>query len=168
MKRPTKSANFGNQETVRFRMNPMANRAKNGKNWVTRRFTACKPIHNIVKTWFLALWYLTMKHFKRLISLNCPKGTDISRHLENYMLKFLDFKFYKVWWTSLTHWCCDKMANFPRRHFQMHFLEWKWLNFEYDLTEVCSWGPIYNNTAMVQIMAWCRIGNKPLSQPMMA
>ena len=28
-------------------------------------------------------------------------------------------------------------------------------------------GPIDNNPAMVQIMAWCRIGNKPLSEPML-
>ena len=28
-------------------------------------------------------------------------------------------------------------------------------------------GPIDNNTALVQIMAWGRIGNKPLSEPMM-
>ena len=26
------------------------------------------------------------------------------------------------------------------RHFQMHFLEWKCMNFDYDFTEVCSWG----------------------------
>ena len=28
-------------------------------------------------------------------------------------------------------------------------------------------GPIDNNPALVQIMAWCRIGNKPLSEPML-
>ena len=27
-------------------------------------------------------------------------------------------------------------------------------------------GPIDNNLALVQIMAWCRIGDKPLSEPM--
>ena len=29
-------------------------------------------------------------------------------------------------------------------------------------------GPIYNNPAFVQIMAWRRAGNKPLSEPVMA
>ena len=33
-----------------------------------------------------------------------------------------------------------KWPTFSRRHFQMHFLQWKYLNFEYNLTEVCSWG----------------------------
>ena len=28
-------------------------------------------------------------------------------------------------------------------------------------------GPIYNIPALVQIMAWCRTGDKPLSEPMM-
>ena len=29
-------------------------------------------------------------------------------------------------------------------------------------------GPIYNNPALVQIMVWRRIGDKSLSEPMMA
>ena len=29
-------------------------------------------------------------------------------------------------------------------------------------------GPIDNNTALVQMMAWCCTGNKPLSEPLMA
>ena len=31
-----------------------------------------------------------------------------------------------------------KWTPFRRRHFQMHFLEWKYVNFYYDFTEVCS------------------------------
>ena len=30
----------------------------------------------------------------------------------------------------LTHWGRDKWTPFRRRHFQMHFLEWKCLNFD--------------------------------------
>ena len=33
-----------------------------------------------------------------------------------------------------------KWPTFPRRDFQMHFHEWKCVNFYYDFTEVCSWG----------------------------
>ena len=29
-------------------------------------------------------------------------------------------------------------------------------------------GPIYNKSAMVQVMAWCQTGNKPLPKPMLA
>ena len=41
---------------------------------------------------------------------------------------------------SLTHWGWDKWTPFHRRHFQMHFLEWKCLNSDYNFTEVCSQG----------------------------
>ena len=50
----------------------------------------------------------------------------------------------------LTHICVTRpqwvkcmlryMINTSRRHFRMHFLEWKSLNLEYSLTEVCSQG----------------------------
>ena len=46
----------------------------------------------------------------------------------------------------------------------MHFLEWKCLNSDWNVTEVCS---INNNPALFQIMAWRRLGDKPLSEPMM-
>ena len=32
--------------------------------------------------------------------------------------------------TELTHWGRDKWPPFSRRHFQMHFLEWKCINFD--------------------------------------
>ena len=62
---------------------------------------------------------------------------------------------------------------FRRRHFQTHF---HWMNecygnFDYCeiSSEVCSWypGPINNIPALVQIMAWRQLGDKPLSEPMM-
>ena len=33
-----------------------------------------------------------------------------------------------------------KWPPFSRRHFQTNFLEWKCTNFDYNFTEVCSWG----------------------------
>ena len=33
-----------------------------------------------------------------------------------------------------------KWLTFSRQHFEMHFLEWKCMNFDKDFTEVCSWG----------------------------
>ena len=61
----------------------------------------------------------------------------------------------------LTHLPWTKWPSFRRRHFQMHFLDWKRLNFEKDPK-----GPINNIPALVQIMAWRRSGDKPLSEPM--
>ena len=38
----------------------------------------------------------------------------------------------------LTHWRREKWTPFSRRHFQMHFLQWKCTNFYWNFTEVCS------------------------------
>ena len=57
--------------------------------------------------------------------------------------------------------------HFRRRRFQIHFLEWKCMNFDYNFTEVCSRGPINDIPALVQIMACRRPGDKPLSETMM-
>ena len=35
-----------------------------------------------------------------------------------------------IWPCRLTYWGRDKMAAISRRHFQMHFLEWKYMNFD--------------------------------------
>ena len=56
---------------------------------------------------------------------------------------------------------------FRRRHFHVHFRQWKLWYFDWIFTEICSQGPIDNNPALVQIMAWRRSGDKPLSEPMM-
>ena len=43
-------------------------------------------------------------------------------------------------WVFLTHWGRNKMATVFRRRFQMHFLEWKRMNFYWDFTEFCPYG----------------------------
>ena len=50
------------------------------------------------------------------------------------------------------------------RHIQTHFLEW--FSIKISLKFVPK-GPINNNPALVQIMAWCRPGDKPLFESMM-
>ena len=63
----------------------------------------------------------------------------------------------------LTHWGRYKMTAISRRYFQIHFLEWKCVNFDWNLTEVCSYkGPTNKIPALVQIMVWHRPGDKPL------
>ena len=63
----------------------------------------------------------------------------------------------------LTHWGRDKMdATFKR----IFVNENVWILIEISLKFVPK-GPINNIPALVQIMAWCRPGDKPLSEPMM-
>ena len=107
------------------------------------------------------------------------KNAVLSKNIqESFIFKFfihrslpLEAMEYSMWTRSitflLTHWGQDKMAAISRRHFQMYFLEWKCMNFDYNFTEVCSKGPINDIPALVQIMAWRRSGDKPLSEPMM-
>ena len=49
----------------------------------------------------------------------------------------------------------------------MHFLEWKYLNLNWFSLKFVPKGPINKIPALVQIMAWRRPGDKPLSEPMM-
>ena len=44
---------------------------------------------------------------------------------------------YTVSWLNEAE---TRWPPFSRRHFPMHFLEWKYINFDYDFTEVCSQG----------------------------
>ena len=60
-----------------------------------------------------------------------------------------------------------KLTTFRRRHFQTYFLQWKCLNFVKISLKFVLKGPISNIAALVQIMAWRRPGDKPLSEPMM-
>ena len=39
---------------------------------------------------------------------------------------------------QMTFWNATKWLPFYRWHFEMHFLEWKCMNFDYYFTEVCS------------------------------
>ena len=48
----------------------------------------------------------------------------------------------------------------------MHFVRWKCINFDWASLNFVPKGPMNNIPALVQIMAWRRPGDKPLSEPM--
>ena len=49
-----------------------------------------------------------------------------------------------------------------------YLLRWWYIYFEmHYITKFVPKGPIDNNWALVQIMAWHRIGDKPLSEPVL-
>ena len=62
-----------------------------------------------------------------------------------------------------------KWTSFSRRHFQMHFLGWKCLNFFFFwiLLKFISKCKINNILGLVHMMAWHRLDDKPLSEPML-
>ena len=59
-------------------------------------------------------------------------------------------------------------SHFRRWHFSMHFLKWHSYNSNSNFTEICSQESNDNKPAVVQVMAWRQIGDKPLPEPMMA
>ena len=64
----------------------------------------------------------------------------------------------------LTHWDQDTIASILQSAFQMHILEkniWILISLKF-----IPKGWINNIPALVQIMAWCWLGHKPLSEPM--
>ena len=74
--------------------------------------------------YFFVLWsgvmgmyqYVCMAGFLHSRGSRCPdtyKCQSISSH-----------------WKCLTHWGRDKWPPFSRRHFETHFLEWKYWNFD--------------------------------------
>ena len=78
------------------------------------------------------------------------------------------------WWpfcsviNVLTHWGRDEINNiFADNIFKrIFFNENVWISIKISLKFVPK-GPIYNIPALVQIIAWCHSGDKPLSEPMM-
>ena len=67
---------------------------------------------------------------------------------------------------GLTHLPLDKMAAISQTIFSNAFCEWKVCIVIKISLEFVPNGPI-NNTVLIKIMAWHRIGAKPLSEPML-
>ena len=69
---------------------------------------------------------------------------------------------------DLTHWGWDKMAAiFADDIFKMHFFNENLRILIHISLKFVSKSPINNIPSLVQIMAWRRIGDKPLFEPMM-
>ena len=50
---------------------------------------------------------------------------------------------------------------------QTTFFRWKWLNSNRYYIEICLKGVIYNKSALVQLITWCRTSHRPLSESML-
>ena len=70
--------------------------------------------------------------------------------------------------TALTHWGGDKMAGiyFTEDAFKCIFSNGNvWISFT--ISMFVPYDPVDNIPTLVQIMAWCRLGDKPLTESMM-
>ena len=78
----------------------------------------------------------------------------------------------RVWlflqlWLNSTHWGRDKMAAISQTTLSIAFSLMKMLEFQLNFHWSLPKGPINNIPALVQIMAWRRPGDKPISEPVM-
>ena len=125
-----------------------------------------------------APWWFIYK-----ISCCCITGSFLHRTpspcIKVYMLYYwrCNFISYQVWYSASPllkqH---SKLETFSPRQdghhspddiFKCIFFNENWFIFFSNATAICSQGQIDNKPALVQIMAWCRLGTKPLSGPMM-
>ena len=68
------------------------------------------------------------------------------------------------YWTHHPWW---KSPPFHKRHFQLHFHEWKFVYFVRISQKCVTKGQIDCRSALVQVMAWQRIGDRPLPGPIL-
>ena len=66
-----------------------------------------------------------------------------------------------------THWGRDKMDAISQTTFSIAFSWMRMFEFRLRLLKFVPKGPINDIPALVQIMAWRRLGDKPLSESMM-
>ena len=84
------------------------------------------------------------------------------------LLWFGDGRFHPNRQGYLAYWGRDKMAAISQTSFSNWFSWIKTYEFKFlKIIEFYSWCQISNIPALVQIMAWRRADNKPLSEPMM-
>ena len=102
-------------------------------------------------------------------------GFKSPRHVDAYMCHWTGHYWFWQWPVAcsvppitLTHWGRDKMAAISQTMFlKCIFLnENLWILLKISLKFVPK-GPINNIPSLVQVMAWRRPGDKPLSEPMM-
>ena len=74
---------------------------------------------------------------------------------------------YCIDWGTVSHIETETKWPLLSRHFQMHFLEWKWWEFLFKFHWNLFPEVFHNKPALVQVMAWCQTGEKPLPEPMM-
>ena len=114
---------------------------------------------------FISAFFNTFLHFSSKNGQSDRKQVSLLHDLVNVFQTSKVLLISKV--SPLTHWGQHKMAAIFQTTFSNAFSWMKmyelWLRFHWFFSR----GWINNIPALVQIMAWRRLGDKPLSEPMM-
>ena len=84
---------------------------------------------------------------------------DICRCGDDQVEYSVEYSFEREMFMS---WCSLNADVIP----QMHFVEWSYVNLDQNFSEFVLKGPIDNEPASVQLIAWHQTGKKPLQGPM--
>ena len=131
----------------------------NNNEWISREIWSA-----ILKC---VIWSIINETSKTYLSwvVNTVAADDVWASAGAVMTKFGP-RIYETVTRKLTHWGRGKIAAVSQTSFSNVFLPWKaWISIEVSQKFIPN-GSINNKRALVQILAWRRTGDKPLSEPM--
>ena len=108
------------------------------------------------------LW--VMSFVQRNVIRNCDCQKNLGENISHKLICLCINKLGHHW---LTHLPLGKMAAISQMYFQIQFRGWKVCFLIKISLKFVPKVSIENNPALVVIMAWYRIGDKPLSEPML-
>ena len=118
--------------------------------------------------WYISMYVIISRLFYHIVTkqnTTCQLGPNLHVAMQDNALDIVAPYIKRPSERNLTHWGRDKWT--PFRRLKCVFLnENVWIPFQISLKFLPK-GPINNIPALVQIMAWRRPGDKPLSEPMM-
>ena len=135
----------------------------------------------------MVIWYIVICHWhlpKRRSNLKCQTMALVVFYHSDNVLWWVDTRYQcpvacSLWWwlkkylrstllILLTHWGRDKIDAVSQMTLSNAFFFNENVRIAIKISlKFVPKGPINNNPALVQIMAWRRPGDKPLSEPMM-
>ena len=124
----------------------------------------------LIDDWLIDIHFFYRKACLLLLVMTCPNKTNVHPvHPELRTLKVgvssTSCKYAQFCGVLFQHIEAEtRWPPFSRWHFQMHFVKRKWISISLKFVK----GPINNIPSLVQIMAWHRPVNKPLSEPIYA
>ena len=116
----------------------------------------------LIWRWSTSRWNLWVCISRRFTGTSKMHSLCPGEYIKRGMSDFCENGRFCYW--VLKHWDQDKMTTVFQTRFSNAFSWMKMYEFWLKFPE----GPINNIPALVEIMAWCPTGNKPLSEAMVA
>ena len=113
----------------------------------------------------------TVKESSTLVTWAVSINQGVFRHCATRGKERCSWCGVVFWLVVLTHWGLNKMATILQTKFHMHFLRW-WIKHLIQISVNSSstnvtYMRLGAGSALVQVMAWCLFGAKPLPEPML-